>query len=204
MAGGGTRRMVLAASCVGIFLVLVRTAGLNPALPGLGEEFGAGVAGLQWAVNAYALAVGCLLLSAGALADRLGARIVFLAGLVIFAVASVLSVVAPTLGALIASQALLGVGGALLAPTSLSIIVREFAEPTERAKALGLWAAVAGMAAVAGPIFGGLLAGAFGWQGLFYFNLVVALVLGAVAAASPQKRVTWRGADSTSPARSPV
>lgn len=181
MAGGGTKRMVLAVSCVGIFLVLVRTAGLNPALPRIEEEFGAGVAGLQWAVNAYALVVGCLLLSAGALADRLGARRVFLAGLVIFAVASAFSVAAPTLEALIALQALLGVGGALLAPTSLSIIVHEFAEPAERANALGLWAAVAGLAAVAGPTLGGFLAGAFGWSSVFYFNVIVALVLGTVA-----------------------
>lgn len=181
-AGGGKKDLVLVASCSGIFLTIMRTAGLNPALPQIRRDFGAGVAGLQWVVNGYTLVVACLLLSASALADRVGARRTFMAGLGLFAGASALSAAAPTLVALVASQALIGVGAALLAPASLALIAHAFVEPARRARAVVLWSALAGLGAVAGPILGGILTGALGWRGIFLFDVPVAMVVLVVVA----------------------
>lgn len=121
-------------------------------------------------------------MTVGALTDRLGAKRLFVAGLGLFALFSALSAAAPSLGSLIAFQAPLGVAGALLGPPSLAIIGRVFDEPSEKARAIGLWAASTGLAVAAGPALGGVLAGALGWCGLFLFNVPLALLVAAVAA----------------------
>ena len=176
---GGTdgKRLALAASCAGIFLAVLRSTSANTALPEIRADLGGAVAGLQWVAGSYTLVLASLLLSVGALTDRLGARRLFLAGLGFFALFSALSAAAPSLEFLIAFQGPLGVAGALLGPPSLAIIGRLFAEPSERARAIGLWAASTGLAVAAGPVLGGVLTGALGWRGLFLANAPLALLV---------------------------
>ncbi len=191
------KRLALAASCTGIFLAVLRSTSANTALPEIQADLGGAVSGLQWVAGGYTLVLASLLLSVGALTDRLGARRLFLTGLGLFALFSALSAAAPSLGILIAFQAPLGAAGALLGPPSLAIIARVFAEPSERARAIGLWAASTGLAVAAGPVLGGVLAGTLGWRGLFLVNVPLTLLVAAVAARSvPEtKRAQGRGLD---------
>src|SRR5829696_2216479 len=191
------KRLALAASCAGIFLAVLRSTSANTALPEIRADLGGAVAGLQWVAGSYTLVLASLLLSVGTLTDRLGARRLFLAGLGFFALFSALSAVAPSLETLIAFQAPLGVAGALLGPPSLAIIGRLFAEPSERARAIGLWAASTGLAVAAGPVLGGVLTGALGWRGLFLVNVPLALLVAAVVArfVPETARASERGLD---------
>jgi MFS transporter, DHA2 family, methylenomycin A resistance protein len=175
------KRIVLAASCAGIFLAILRSTSANTALPDIRADLGGTLSGLQWVAGSYTLVLASLLLSVGALTDRLGAKRLFLAGLVLFALFSALSAMAPSLGGLIAFQAPLGAAGALLGPPSLAIISRVFTKPSEKARAIGIWAASNGLAAVGGPVLGGVLAGTLGWRGLFLVNMPLALLVAAVA-----------------------
>lgn len=193
---GGDRRLVLAASCLGFFVAILRATSVNTALPAIREDLGGGVAGLQWVLNGYTLVFAGLLLTSGALSDRLGARRVFLAGLAVFAGASALSAAAPSLLALISFQALLGVGGALIVPATLAIIVGTFTDPAQRARAVGLWSATAGLGVVTGPLLGGLLAGTLGWRSVFLLNVaLVALVVALARSVRETPRITGRGLD---------
>lgn len=194
---GYNKRLALAASCAGIFLAVLRSTSANTALPEIRADLGGAVSGLQWVVGGYTLVLASLLLSVGALTDRLGAKRLFLAGLGLFALLSALSAAAPSLGTLIAFQAPLGVAGALLGPPSLAIVARVFAEPSERARAIGLWAASTGLAVAAGPVMGGVVAGTLGWRGLFLVNVPLALLVAAVVARSVPEtaRADGRGLD---------
>jgi DHA2 family methylenomycin A resistance protein-like MFS transporter len=191
------KRLALAASCAGIFLAVLRSTSANTALPEIRADLGGAVAGLQWVAGSYTLVLASLLLSVGALTDRLGAKRLFLAGLGFFALFSALSAAAPSLETLIAFQVPLGVAGALLGPPSLAIIGRLFAEPSERARAIGLWAASTGLAVAAGPVLGGVLTGALGWRGLFLVNVPLALLVAAVVArfVPETARASERGLD---------
>lgn len=195
--GAGTKRLVLAASCLGLFAAVLRATSVNTALPEIQGELGGGMAGLQWVLNGYTLVFASLLLTAGALSDRFGARRVFLAGLAVFGVVSALSAAAPTLVALVSLQALLGVGGALVVPATLAIITGTFTEPAERTRAVGLWSATAGLGVVMGPLLGGVLAGSWGWRSVFLFNIPLVLVVAAlVLRAVPETvRAEDRGLD---------
>jgi DHA2 family methylenomycin A resistance protein-like MFS transporter len=173
--------LVLVASMLGFGMVLLDTSVVNVAGPVIRDHLGASDAALQWIVNAYTLVFAALLLSMGALSDRIGARTVFLGGLAIFAVGSTAAAAAPTAGALIAAQALLGVGAAAVLPTSLSLLTQAFPAPKERARAVGIWAAGSAVAFALGPVVGGGLTDAAGWRSVFLINLVPA-VLGSLIA----------------------
>jgi EmrB/QacA subfamily drug resistance transporter len=149
---------------------------VNVALPALGEELGASVADLQWTINAYTLTVASLILLAGSLADRFGRRRIFLVGTVWFAVASLLCALAPTVQVLILARGLQGVGGALLTPGSLAILQSSFA-PEERARAVGAWSGLGGLAAALGPVLGGFLVSQASWRWIFLINLPVAVAV---------------------------
>ena len=136
---------------------------------------------MQWIVDAYALVFAGLLLTGGSLGDRRGRKGALTAGLVIFAAASAAGALATTSGQLIAARAVMGLGAALVMPATLSILTNVFTDPKERAKAIGLWSAVAGIAIALGPIGGGLLLAHFSWGSIFLVNIpivAVALVLG--------------------------
>jgi DHA2 family methylenomycin A resistance protein-like MFS transporter len=162
----------------GFSMVLLDTTIVNVALGSIARDFAAGPATLGWIANAYTLVFAGLLLSTGLAADRIGARTVFVSGLVIFAFGSVLATIAPSAGALIGAQAVLGVGAALVLPTSLSLLSQVFTDASRRMRAIGVWAAGSSVAFAAGPVLGGVLIEQFGWRSIFVINLPLA-ALGA-------------------------
>ena len=176
------KHLPLIGICLGYFMVILDATAVNVALPDLGRELQGDVVGLQWVVDAYTLVFAALLLSGGALGDRLGSRRVFLAGLGLFTVASAACAAAPTVGFLVGARVAQGIGAALLVPSSLAVLRATYADAAERARAVGVWAAVAGIAAASGPIIGGLLVTSASWRAVFVLNVpvgAVALVLAA-------------------------
>jgi len=153
---------------------------VSVALPSIGRELGSSLSGLQWIVNAYTLTLAALILLGGSLGDRYGRRRVFLIGVVWFALASLICGIAQDTGQLVAARALQGVGGALLTPGSLALIQASF-RPADRAKAIGLWSALAGIAGLVGPFLGGFLVDTVSWRLVFLINPPLALLIVVVA-----------------------
>lgn len=141
--------VVLAICCMSLLIVSLDNTVLNVALPSMRRDLNASVAGMQWTIDAYTLVLASLLMLAGSTADRIGRRKVFVAGLVLFTVGSLLCSLAPTLDWLIAYRMVQAVGGAMLNPVAMSIITNTFTEPAERARAIGVWGAVAGISMAA-------------------------------------------------------
>ena len=173
---------------------------VNVALPTLQREMAAGLAAMQWVVNAYLLMLGALVLVGGVLGDRLGQRTVFTWGLVVFTLASVVCGMAPNAGVLIAARAVQGIGAALLVPSSLAIIAAVYPE-AERGRAIGIWAAAGAITTAIGPVLGGWLVDAVSWRAIFFINvpLAIAAVTLAHAAVPNQRsgtagRLDWPGA----------
>lgn len=174
------RRTLLVTMCAGYFLVLLDVTVVNVALPRLGADLHVHGAALSWAVTGYAVPFAALLLAAGTAGDRYGHRRIVLAGLVLFGIGSLACALSPGLAALVASRAVQGVGAALLLPGTLAEVTTAFPGP-ERARAIGVWAAIGGAALPAGPVLGGLLVTAAGWRAVFWINLPVVLVAHLVA-----------------------
>ncbi|MGH3889841.1 MAG: MFS transporter [Pseudonocardiaceae bacterium] len=177
--GTPSGRWVLLATISGEGLVMLDATVVNIALPSIGRDLAADFGTLQWIVNAYILTLAALILLAGALGDRFGRRRIFLLGVVWFAVASLLCGLAPTAEVLVAARALQGIGGALLTPGSLAIISSTFVD-TDRARAVGAWSGLSGVAAAIGPFAGGWLV-ALNWRAVFLVNLPVAIFIVMVA-----------------------
>ena len=165
--------VVLVLICVAQFMVILDATIVNVALPSIQTDLGLSEPNLQWIVNAYALVFGGFLLLGGRAGDLLGRKRLFLIGLVIFTTASFLAGVSVNSGMLIASRAVQGLGAALISPAALSIISTTFAEGKERARALGVWAAIAIGGSAVGLILGGLLTQAFSWPWIFFVNVPV-------------------------------
>jgi EmrB/QacA subfamily drug resistance transporter len=173
-------RWVLLATVLGSGMAMLDATVVNIALPRIGAELDADLAGLQWTVNGYTLTLASFILLGGSLSDRFGRRRVFVIGTVWFAVASAICGLAPSVGVLVAARALQGVGGALLTPGSLAIISASFA-PGDRSRAIGAWSGLGGMAAAVGPFLGGWLIDAWSWRLVFLINLPLAAVVVVVA-----------------------
>jgi EmrB/QacA subfamily drug resistance transporter len=169
-------RWVLLVTSAGSGLVLLEATVVNVALPALGSDLDASMAGLQWTVNAFALALSALILLGGGLGDRFGRRRVYLVGVVWFGAASFLCGTAPSLDWLILARALQGIGAALVVPGSLALIQGSF-HPDDRNRAVGWWAGISGVAGAAGPMLGGALVDAAGWRWVFLINVPLAAVL---------------------------
>jgi EmrB/QacA subfamily drug resistance transporter len=172
--------LVLVLICLAQFMVILDATIVNVALPSIQKDLGLGEANLQWIVNAYALVFGGFLLLGGRAGDLLGRKRLFLFGLVIFTVASLLNGLAVSSGMLIGFRALQGLGAAFIAPAALSIISTTFAEGAERARALGVWAAIAIGGSAVGLVLGGVLTQSFSWPWIFFVNVpvgIAALVL---------------------------
>ena len=153
---------------------------MNVALPRIVVELGATTSQLQWIVDAYTVVFAGLLLTAGALGDRFGRKGALQLGLLIFLGGSVLAGLSSGAEGVIAARAVMGVGGALIMPATLSILTNAFADPAERARAIGIWAGVAGIGVALGPIAGGWLLEHFSWSSVFWLNVPV--VVGALVA----------------------
>src|SRR5437867_8976528 len=164
------------------FMVILDIAIVNVALPSIKTDLHFSQENLQWVITAYAILFGGVLLLGGRLADLFGRRRLFVAGLVVFAISSLLSGLAWSEASLIGFRALQGLGGALLAPAALSILMTTFAEGRERNIALGIWGAASGSGGAAGVLLGGLLTSSLDWSWIFFINVPVAA---AVVALSP-------------------
>jgi EmrB/QacA subfamily drug resistance transporter len=164
------------------FMVILDVAIVNVALPSIQADLHFSQANLQWIISAYAILFGGALLLGGRLADLLGRRRLFVAGLALFSVSSLLCGLAWSEGSLIAFRALQGLGGALLAPAALSLLMTTFTEGRERNLALGIYGAASGSGAAAGVLLGGLLTSYLSWSWIFFINVPVGL---AAIALSP-------------------
>ncbi|HKY12916.1 MAG TPA: MFS transporter [Gaiellaceae bacterium] len=184
------RWAALALVVVAQFMVILDVAIVNVALPEIGADLGFSRQNLQWVITAYAIFFGGLLLLGGRLADLLGRRRIFIAGAAVFTASSLLAGLAWSDEALIAFRALQGVGGALLAPAGLSILMTTFQEGRERNLALGIWGAASGSGAAVGVLLGGLLTSYLSWSWNFFINVPVGAV---VIALTPWLLLESRG-----------
>jgi EmrB/QacA subfamily drug resistance transporter len=171
----GRRWLALAVLCVALLMVNLDNTVLNVALPTLVRDLNATTTQLQWIVDAYVLVFAGLLLVAGSVADRIGRKKVFCAGLLAFAAGSAWAAFSGSTGMLIAARASMGIGGAFMMPATLSLITSIFTDPTERQRAIGLWAATSGLGVALGPIVGGALLARFWWGSVFLINVPVAV-----------------------------
>ncbi len=165
--------LILLLACVGQFMVILDVSIVNVALPDMKSSLGFTDSELQWVLNAYTLSFAGLLLLGGRIADIFGRRKVFMIGLGVFTLASMLGAVSTDRSVLIFARAVQGLGAAILSPATLTIITTTFSEGKERAKALGVWSAVAGAGGAAGALLGGVLTDLLNWRWIFLINIPI-------------------------------
>ena len=173
---------ILALACLAQFMVILDVFVVNVALPEIRRALGFSQGDLQWVVNAYTITFGGFLLLGGRAADLLGRRRVFVFGLLLFSLASMAAGLADTRAELIIARLVQGLGGAVIAPASLSILTTTFTEPAERHRAVGIWGAVGGAGGAAGVLLGGVIVDALNWRWIFFVNVPIGLVCAALAA----------------------
>lgn len=181
----------LLAVCAGYFMVILDVTIINVAVPVVGRELSASLTGIQWITDGYTLVFAGFLLTGGALGDRLGNRRVFCTGVVVFTAASAACALAPSAPFLVAARLVEGLGAALIVPGSLALLQQSYPAAAARSRAFGLWGSMAGIAASAGPLVGGLLVSTAGWRWVFLINLPVGLACLVLTlrqvAASPRR-----------------
>src|ERR1700719_816461 len=177
-----SKPLILVALLLAAFLVNLDTTLVNVALPALTRELHATTTQLQWVFDAYNLVFAALLLTFGSLSDRFGRKGMLLAGLAVVGAASLAGGFTTSAAQLITARAVMGLGAAMTFPATLSLLTNVFTERKERALAIGLWGATAGMAIALGPIVGGFLLGQFTWSSIFYTLGPVSLAVIALAA----------------------
>jgi EmrB/QacA subfamily drug resistance transporter len=178
------RPLTLASLLLAAFAINLDTTIVNVALPSLVRELDASTTELEWIVDAYNLLFAALVLATGNLSDRLGRKGVLLAGLGVFGVATTAGGLVESPGALIAARAVMGIGAALIFPATLSLLTNVFTERRERARAIGLWGATAGVGIAAGPIVGGWLLEHYSWPSVFFALAPVAALAALLVALS--------------------
>jgi EmrB/QacA subfamily drug resistance transporter len=179
-ASSAQGRWVLVATVAGSGMAFLDATVVNVALPRIGEDLDATVAGLQWVLNGYLLVLSALILLGGSLGDRLGRKRVFQVGVIAFAAASIGCAVAPNVPALVLGRLGQGVGGALLTPGSLAILEASFRQD-DRSRVIGAWSGLTGVASAVGPFLGGWLVDAWSWRAIFLLNMPLAVFIVAVA-----------------------
>jgi EmrB/QacA subfamily drug resistance transporter len=187
MASDPHRWRILAVVATAFFMTILDVSIVNVALPSIGEDLNFSRGNLQWVITAYAITFGGFLLLGGRAADLLGRRRVFLVGVVVFTTASLVCGLANSEGMLIAARAVQGLGGAIISPAALSIVMTSFEEGADRNKALGIWGALGGSGAAVGVLAGGVLTESLGWEWIFWVNVPVgALVLALTPFVVPE------------------
>jgi EmrB/QacA subfamily drug resistance transporter len=174
-----TATLILA--CLAQFMVILDVSVVNVALPSMKHALDFTEDGLQWVLNAYTVTFAGFLLLGGRAADLLGRRRVFVFGLVLFSLASLAAGLADSRAILIGARLVQGLGGAVIAPASLSILTSTFTEPKERHRAVGIWGAMGGAGAAAGVLFGGVIVDVLSWRWIFFINLPVGLITAFLA-----------------------
>lgn len=183
------RGMILAALSLVLFAAIIDVSAMNVALPSIGRELGASDGQLQWIASAYMLALAAVLMFAGSMGDRFGRRRALLVGLVLFAAGSLLGTLASSPAVVILGRAVQGLGGASMPPTALAIISNVFLDARGRARAIGTWGAVMGVALALGPLLGGVLTELISWRAVFGINLpLVAVAIAVIVRVVPETR----------------
>jgi len=175
--------VILAICCMSLLLIAMDVTIVNVALPDIQRDLHATVPQLQWIIDAYTLVLASLLMLSGSMSDRFGRRRVFQIGLAMFSLGSLLCSIAPNIHGLILFRGIQGIGASMLNPVALSIIANAFTVPKDRARAVGVWGAVAGASLALGPLIGGALTQTIGWRSIFWINLpisITAIVLTAI------------------------
>ncbi|MBF8191281.1 MFS transporter [Nonomuraea sp. K274] len=189
------RWWILGVLCLALLVLVVDNTVLNLAIPSLSEEMGATPSDIQWIIDAYVLAFAGLLLTSGSLSDKYGRRRFLIIGLVFFGGASLLAVLVTEPWQLIAARALMGIGGSIMMPSTLSILMTVFDE-AERRKAMAAWSAVALVGMVSGPTLGGLLLENYWWGSIFLLNVpIAAIAVVAAVVLMPETRSAGRRID---------
>jgi EmrB/QacA subfamily drug resistance transporter len=174
-----TRRrcfIILATCCLSLFVVTMDLTIVNVALPSIRRDLHASVTDLQWSVDAYTLVVASFVMLSGSMADRYGRRKTFQLGLAVFSLGSLLCSLAPSVHSLVGFRMVQALGGSMLNPVAMAIVVNTFPDPKQRARAIGLWGAVFGVSMAAGPVVGGALVDAIGWRSIFWVNVPIGLL----------------------------
>jgi EmrB/QacA subfamily drug resistance transporter len=183
------RRLVLAICCLSVGVTGIDLTIVNVALPSMSKDLHASVSSLQWTVDAYSLVMACLLVLSGSMADRFGRKRIFQLGLSLFSLSSLLCGLAPGVGWLIAFRGLQAVGGSMLNPVAMSIIVSVFTDRRDRARAVGVWGSAIGITVAAGPVLGGLLVSGIGWRSVFWVNVPIGIAaIGLAQRFVPESR----------------
>ncbi|MER5424786.1 MFS transporter [Streptosporangium roseum] len=189
------RWLILVVLCLSTLVLVIDNMVLTVAIPPLAADLGASAQDTQWILESYVLVFAGLLLTAGSLSDRYGRRRVMIIGLVVFGVASLAAAYAGDPVQLIAAHALMGVGGALIMPSTLSILITVF-DDAERRKAMAAWSAVAMLGLVGGPVLGGVLIVWFWWGAVFLINVPIAVpAIVAAPALMPESKGPWSKPD---------
>lgn len=198
-AGAPERRSwaPLLAVCAGYFMVILDVTVINVAVPVIGRQLSASLTGIQWITDGYTLVFAGFLLTGGALGDRFGNRRVFCSGVAVFTASSAACALAPSSAFLVAARLVEGLGAALIVPGSLALLQQSYPGPAARSRAFGLWGSMAGIAASAGPLLGGLLVSTVGWRWVFLVNLPVgaACLLLTLRHVAPSPRCATRPLD---------